>query len=306
LYATYGIHPVRRNGIHNITFYVMSSNDEAGKTAGQYWTSVATWPKAMNVDYYLHADKTASKKPALPTEALATSYLHDPANPVPTKGGNNLPDSIGGTIPCGPEDQGEVDTRHDVLSFQTEVFADALALTGSITATLFVSSDAIDTDFMVKVSDVYPTGEARLIQDNAVRMRWRNNLETPEYLTKGEVYEIDINLWNTSYIVAPGHALRFVIMSSNFPRFSVNPNNGLLLEDVKYPGTNIVAKNTLYHSSRYPSRITLPVVQKHQLPEVHVLKEVQLAYPHVNDEFVRKMAKKMEATMKKKHGRGAK
>merc|ERR1740127_327905 len=95
-----------------------------------------------------------------------------------------------------------------------------LALMGPMLATLYVSSDSIDTDFMVKISDVYPTGEARLLQDSAVRMRWREGSRDPMYVVPGEVYEVEVGLWNTSYIIAEGHALRFSVASSNFPRFS--------------------------------------------------------------------------------------
>ncbi len=95
----------------------------------------------------------------------------------------------------------------------------------------------------------------------------------------GVIYEVNMNLWNTSYVFAPGHKMRIAVSSSNNPRFSVNPNNGILLADPSYPGQNITAVNTIYHSARYPSHITLPVVNKLQLPKVNVLKEVQLAYP---------------------------
>ncbi len=300
LFETYGVFNVKRSGIKSVTFYVMSSNDEAGKAAGQYWTSLDTWPSAKMTDYYFHADKTASMKPPTSSESTATSYKHDPANPVPTLGGNNLPDSIGGTIPCGPMDQSPLNDRTDVLSFTTEVFTSELALSGGISATIYVSSDAIDTDFMVKISDVYPTGEVRILQDNAVRMRWRNDGDKPEYLEKNTVYPVEMNLWNTSYIVAPGHALRFSISSSNFPRFSVNGNNGLLLDDENYPGPNIVATNTLYHSLRYPSKISLPVVNKRQIPQVHVLKELQAAYPVLTDEFIKEQAAKMDKALRKR------
>ena len=183
------------------------------------------------------------------------------------------------------------------MNFQTSTFSLPLALTGPMFATLFVSSDAIDTDFMVRISDVYPTGEARLIQDNAVRMRWRNGGATPQYLKKGEVYEISMNIWNTSFIIAPGHALRFSISSSNHPRFAVNHQNGILMNDAQYPGPNTTATNTIYHSIRYPSRITLPVVEKSQLPNVHVLKEVQTAYPHITDDMINRFSKHMDTYM---------
>ena len=98
LFALYGIHPVVRSGIKNVTFYVMSSNDEAGKQAGQYWTSVEAFPTPKMTDFYLHSDKTASLLPPAPAvtgSTESTSYVFDPANPQLTMGGSNLPESIG-------------------------------------------------------------------------------------------------------------------------------------------------------------------------------------------------------------------
>ena len=137
------------------------------------------------------------------------------------------------------------------------------------------------------MSDVYPTGEARLLQDSAVRMRWREGGTTPVYMEKGQVYGAALSLWNTSYVLAPGHALRFAVSSSNYPRFSVNPNNGLLLADEDYPGESIVATNTLYHSEAYPSYVELPIVSKEQLPQLHDIKgQFQAAYPMVDFDLV--------------------
>jgi len=295
----YGIHDVVRPGIKNITFYVMSSNDDAGKEAGQYWTTVEDWPEPKMVDFYLHADKSASVTRPGFSETTSTSYTVDPSDPVLTVGGNNLPPDIGGSIHCGPMDQSEVDKRSDVLVFDTEPMDSELVITGPLFATLYVSSDAVDTDFMVKVSDLYPTGEAILLQDNAFRMRWREGGETPVYMKKDKVYEVNMNIWNTSWVIAPGHALRFSVQSSNNPRFSVNPQNGLLLKDPAYPGENITAVNTLYHSVRYPSRVTLPIVAKHQLPKVNILKEIQTAYPDLTDSVIGKFGEKLLARMKR-------
>lgn len=284
MYETYGIRPVSRNNIKNITFYVMSSNDDLGKEAGQFWTTMDEFPTPKNTDFFLHADNTASNKFDDSAET-STSYKVDPANPILTIGGNNLPPDIGGTIHCGPEDQSPVDSRDDVLVFNTAPFDEHFYMTGSMSATLYVSSDAIDTDFMVKVSDLYPTGEAILIQDNAFRMRWREEPgQEPVYMEKDKVYEITLELSQTSWVIPAGHSLRFSVQSSNNPRFSVNPQNGLLLKDPAYPGDNITAVNTLYHSEQYPSRVTLPQVTKRQLPTVHVLKEVQTAYPDLTME----------------------
>ena len=304
MFEVMGITPRHsRPAIKNVTFYVMSSNDDAGKKAGQYWTTLDSFPVPVMTDFFLNADKKMSTK-ALPTQD-SFSYKADPSDPIPTSGGANLPDSIGGSIPCGPLDQSEVDKRDDMVLFNTDVLSDELALSGPMLAKLFVSSDMIDTDFMVRISDVYPTGEVRLIQDNAVRMRWRENTITPVPMEKGQIYEITVNLWNTSYVVAPGHALRVAVQSSNFPRFSVNGNNGVLLADPLYPGTLQVATNTLFvGGDKYPSRVLLPVVDKRrQMPEIHILKEVSSVYSgfeHFEEELLMKAADRFVAGLIKR------
>jgi putative CocE/NonD family hydrolase len=138
------------------------------------------------------------------------------------------------------------------------------------------------------MSDVYPTGEVRLIQDSAVRMRWREGGLEPVMMEKDTVYKVTASLWNTSYVIAPGHKLRLVVTSSNSPRFSVNPNNGYLLSSAD-PGPFVTANNVLYHSAQYPSHFTLPVVSMKQVPELQDVKGIwNKAYPHIDaDSFLK-------------------
>ena len=159
-------------------------------------------------------------------------------------------------------------------------------MTGPIFATLFVSSNAVDTDFMVKISDLYNDVEndnketARILVDNAFRMRWREGGTSPVLMSgkTEDIYEILISLWNSSYVLPVGHSLRIDVSSSNYPRYSVNPNNGNSLLDTYNNGPNeinITATNTIYHSSKYPSRITLPVLvqsKEDALPRIDLLK----------------------------------
>lgn len=294
----YGVRPVSRNNIKNVTFYVMSSNDEAGLSIANHWTTLEAFPSYRATKFYLKGDRSVSTSAPKNDDSSATytEYVYDPSNPVPSQGGNNL------AIACGPLDQNVVDSRSDVINFHTAIVAsdsEALFITGPMFATLFVSTNVIDTDFMVRISDVYPTGEARLIQDNAVRMRWRNGGLTPQYMSgkPDDVYETTFSLWNTSYVLAPGHALRVSITSSNNPRFDINRNNGILLSDRTPSDVNITATQRVHHSARYPSHITLPLVQKWQLPKVHnIIKEVQTAYPtldieRINNEYTERLRK---------------
>jgi putative CocE/NonD family hydrolase len=275
---TFGIKPVTRNSIKNVTLYVMSSGDAAGLEAGMFWTSIDSFPAFVEHKVFFH--QMGKKEGQGQGDTASSSFTFDPSNPVPTIGGNNLGASV--DCSCGPLDQSELDKRPDVLTFQSEPnghdASSSLAFTGPLSATLYVSSDAVDTDFMVKLSDVYPNGESRIIQDSAVRMRWREGGTAPAApMQAGQVYRVDLSLASTSYVLAPGHALRVSVSSSNFPRYSVNPNNGLLLADPAYPGVNISAVNKIHHSTRYPSHVTLPKVRLVDLPKVHNLKEELLA-----------------------------
>ncbi len=107
-------------------------------------------------------------------------------------------------------------------------------------------------------------------------------------MEKDQVYEVTASLWNTSYVIAPGHALRMVVTSSNSPRFSVNPNNGRsLIEEFNAPGEVVVANNVLYVSERYPSHFTLPVVSMSQMPEMGDIKSIfNKAFPDMDADQV--------------------
>jgi putative CocE/NonD family hydrolase len=173
-------------------------------------------------------------------------------------------------------------------------------MTGPLFADIYVSSDAIDTDFMVKIEDLYPTGEARLLQDSAIRMRWREGGLTPLWMEKEAIYPAHLSLWNTSYVLAPGHALRVAITSSNTPRFDINRNNGHLLADTD-KGEFITATNTIHHSAQYPSSVTLPVVNKLQIPQTHLIEEFKKVAPDGVDvdALVEKFSGRMSEMMAK-------
>lgn len=190
-----------------------------------------------------------------------TSFVYDPANPVPTVGGNNL------DLPCGPYDQSEVEDRDDVISFLTPAFQEDTAIVGRISATLFVSSNCTDTDFTVKVTDVYPDSLGNgsvLIGDSIQRMRWRDGVDKPmASIVPEQVYSITIELWATAYVFNEGHQLRVDVSSSNYPRFSANPNNGMRIKD---GGPSYVALNSVHIGGNTASFVTLPVVPLSEIP----------------------------------------
>src|SRR5262249_8236268 len=147
-----------------------------------------------------------------PGEEPSDYYRYDPADPVPTCGGNTL------IIPVGVKDQREVEARQDVLVYSSEPMEKPFEVTGPLKVVLYASSSAPDTDFTAKLVDVRPDGYAQNIADGILRARYRASLNTPKLLSKGEVYELTIDLWATSHVFLPGHCLRVEVSSSNFPR----------------------------------------------------------------------------------------
>lgn len=197
----------------------------------------------------LHGDGTLSFEP--PAEEPADHYRYDPADPVPTRGGNTL------IIAVGVKDQREVEVRQDVLVYTGDLLEKPVEVTGPIKVVLYASSSAPDTDFTAKLVDVRPDGYAQNIADGIIRARYRESAMTPKRITKGEVVELTIDLWATSHVFLPGHRLRVEVASSNFPRFDRNLNTG---GDQATETRWEVADQTVFHGQQFRSHILLPVI----------------------------------------------
>ncbi|MCA9100422.1 MAG: CocE/NonD family hydrolase [Planctomycetales bacterium] len=230
-----------------VHYYVMG-DPTVDDAPGNEWRSADSWPPpAVATPWYFHADGTlAAGDP--PAGDESATFTYDPANPVPTIGGQNL------ALPKGPMDQRKAESRDDVLVFTSDVLAEPVEVTGPVTARLYVSSDCPDTDFTVKLTDVYPDGRSMLVTDGIQRARFRNSSSEPEWLEPGQVYAIDVDLWSTSLIFNRGHQIRVVVSSSNSPRFETNPNTGPDVEAAPRP-----AENTVHLSRDHASQIVLPI-----------------------------------------------
>jgi putative CocE/NonD family hydrolase len=235
-------------------YYVMGdTNDSAAP--GNEWRSSDEWPPSYtSKEWYLHENELLST--TFPSNYEPLKYSYDPTDPVPTVGGQNL------NLPAGPYDQTSVENRNDVLTFTSDVLTEPYETTGPIKAKIFVSSDCPDTDFTVKLTDVYPDGRSMLITDGILRMRNRNGFDHWEFIQPGEIYEIEVDMWSTSYIWNTDHRIRVSISSSNYPRFLNNPNTD---DPVTKNTTYNIANNTLYLDSDYPSCIILPQIDQHEL-----------------------------------------
>jgi uncharacterized protein len=243
----------REKAVH---YYVMGDPTDP-MAPGNFWRHADDWPPVSRAtDFYFHPDGALVPE-AAPQGNDAKTYTYDPKNPVPNIGGQEL------GVPLGPKDQRRVEKRPDVLLFSSEELKEPIEVTGRITARLFVSSDCPDTDFTVKLCDVYPDGRSMLVTDGILRARYHVSFEKESFLEPGQVYELAVDLWSTSLIFNKGHRIRVAVSSSNSPRFEANPNTGKLFRADK---ETRVARNTLHLSKEHPSRIVLPVVDTTKEP----------------------------------------
>jgi putative CocE/NonD family hydrolase len=186
------------------------------------------------------------------------TFAYDPMKPVTSYGGNVC--CTGNAIQAGAFDQRKMESRDDILVYTSEPFKEGIELSGSITPTLYVSSDAKDTDFTVKVIDVEPDGRAWNLDESIQRMRYRDGYDKPlAWMERGRVYKVTLQPLTTSNYFAAGHRLRIEVSSSNFPRFDRNLNTGGRNFD---ESKAVVAHNAVHHSTQYPSQVTITVVRR--------------------------------------------
>lgn len=233
-----------------VRYYVVGDVSDP-QAPGNQWRTAEAWPPfaVRPTPYYLHGDRTLSAR--RPDEAEPLAYLSDPANPVPTIGGIQL------TLPAGPMDQRAIEGREDVLVFSSEPLEGPLEVTGRVRAKLWVTSDGPDTDFFVRLCDVYPDGRSFNLCEGMVRARARNGADRERWLKPGRLAPLEVDVWSTSVIFNRGHRLRVHVTSSSAPGFDPNPNTGAPFRQ----GTETrIARNRVYVDAAHPSHLLLPVV----------------------------------------------
>jgi uncharacterized protein len=134
-----------------------------------------------------------------------------------------------------------------------------MEVSGPVEPTLYVSSDAKDTDVTIKLIDVLPDGTAYNLDETIQRLRYREGYDHPPvWMEKNTVYPVQLQPMTTSNYFPSGHRIRIEISSSNFPRFDRNMNTGGKNYDET---TGVVAHNAIHHSREFASRIVLTVVK---------------------------------------------
>lgn len=228
------------------------------------WRDEWEWPLARTTwtSWYLHSGGRANTSEgdgrldrSAPTAAEpADTFVYDPDDPVPTRGGRLL--GTGGAV-AGAFDQREVERRADVLVFTSDPLDAPTEITGPVTVELWAATSAPDTDFTAKLCEVHGDGRVINLCDGIVRAR--AFLPTP--LQPGASYPYTIDLWETSVLVPAGHRLRLEISSSSFPQFEANPNTGNPVGTDRDADVR-VARQTVFHDPVHPSRVILPVIPR--------------------------------------------
>ncbi|MHA1148602.1 MAG: CocE/NonD family hydrolase [Promethearchaeota archaeon] len=232
-----------------IKYFVMGRN---------IWRYSHIWPpKEINYkNLYIHSKGKANSLKGdgtlnfeEPNEEPEDNYKFDPLNPVITKGGRNL------DILIGTYDQKDAEMREDVLIYTSDLLEEGIEITGPIKVVLYASTSGKDTDFMVKLVDVYPKGKALNILDGGIRARFRKGEDTMELIEPGKIYKYEFTLGNTSQFFAPDHRIRIEITSSSFPQFDINSNLGGDGEE----GDFMIADQKIFHDKEHPTHLVIPI-----------------------------------------------
>ncbi len=223
------------------------------------WHNNGAWPLTGSdtVRFYMHPDNSLDNYPP-DVASGAVTYSYDPSDPSPTYGGPTLRSDLA----QGPYDQSDtVESRHDIAMYTTQPLTQDAVLRGNVVVHLSVSSDRYDTDFEVRLTDVYPDGRSMILDHAPFRMRFRNGNRAADTsgIVPGQNYQIALTLPYTCNTFLTGHRIRLDVTSSNYPAFNRNMNNDAAM----YPANSLdtlVNPLVATNSINWDSYADLPLV----------------------------------------------
>ena len=232
-----------------VRLFIMGSNK---------WKTFESWPpeNSSRISLYISSKGSANSRfgdgslnfvqPQYDSNQDAFNY--DPENPVPFIADQNYA-QIG-----GPDDYSAIERRDDVLVYSTGPLDRDLEIVGGVTASLYVSTSARDTDFTAKLLVVRKDSKAIRLCDGITRMSRREGHDREVETEPGRVYKIEIDMWNTAFHFPPGSSIRLEISSSAFPKYARNLN---VFGDQSAVSDLIRADQMVYHGKKYPSELHL-------------------------------------------------
>ena len=250
--------PGKSNQLPRVRYFVMGLN---------VWRTAEAWPpKGMSrTKWYLRSsgkangvagDGTLARQ--APRSESPDRFTYDPENPVPTVGGAMIGAlNVPGMRP-GPIEQSSIESRPDVLIYNTDVFDAEMEISGPIILRMFASTSAIDTDCTAKLTVVEASGKSFNLCEGLLRVAGRNFKGTPEPTEPGKVYDLTIGVGQTSVVIAKGQRLRLQVSSSNFPQYDRNMNTG---NPIGVDAKGIVAQQTIHHDRERASYLEVPMAK---------------------------------------------
>ncbi len=234
-----------------VRLYVMGTGAKGSPVPGVArnppapWRDFQSWPPEGYPEVRLHLAAGGELHPQPPAGG-ATAYRYDPADPTPSAGGPFL--SVG----AGPADNRALEKRADVVVFSTAPLTGDVEVIGEVSAEIWFSSSAADTDVFVRLCDVDGRGRSRNICDGIAR--FHREAGDPE------VVPVRVELWPTAYLFRAGHRIRLQVSSASHPRYARNLNTG----GSRASATRMqVADQRVWHGVRYASAVSLPVAGAH-------------------------------------------
>jgi uncharacterized protein len=243
------------------------------QTGSDSWKQYASWPPpgSHSSNLYLGADGSLSfQQQDAPDATSFASYVSDPANPVPYRArpiqATYAPGSKWG--PWMVEDQRPFTSRKDVATFTTPALDHDLTITGDVVADLFASTSGTDSDWVVKLIDVYPpdapakmAGFQLMVNGEIFRGRYRTSFSQPEAVPAGQPQEYRFSLHGADHVFERGHRIMVEVQSTWFPLYDRNPQTFVPNIMTAAPADFHPATQRIYFSSRHPSHIELPLVE---------------------------------------------
>jgi hypothetical protein len=227
-----------------VRYYVTGATGEP-KAPGNVWRGTDHFPPPADTrDYFLWPEARLGDSPPN-GEKISTAYVSDPFHPA------KMPDLVSRDMQKYEQDPG-------VRTFTSGVLTAPVEWTGRVEVELYVSSTALDTDFIVKVCDVYPDGRSMALLNSVLRARYRDGFEKEILLKPSETVKLNFDLGWCSQIFNRGHRIRVDVASTGAPYYEPNPQTGEKIT-AGAPVKMATATNTIYHSRKYPSRIVAPI-----------------------------------------------
>jgi putative CocE/NonD family hydrolase len=242
------------------------------QTGSNRWEQYDSWPPrtSRNRNLYLRENGALSFDAPAAADNRSDSYVSDPAHPVPYRHRPISPTYPGGGWPAWlVEDQRFVDNRPDVLTWKTPPLDDDVKIAGDIVAEIYASTTGTDSDWVVKLIDVYPEfnpddrgldGYELMIADEILRGRFRESFEHPKPIVPDQITPYHIDLHTNDHAFLKGHRIMVQVQSTWFPLYDRNPQTYVENIFKAHAADYKAATQKVFRNTAHPSHIVLPCV----------------------------------------------